>query len=219
MFNDKGKQWITGYKQLGDASKDAHIKREGYMVNDKGKQCIIGYKKLGDANGKLGDNATKDALIKHEGYMVNDQGVRCITGYKKLGNASKDAHIKRKGYVVNDQGVRCSTGYKKLGKKGGAAKAKISRATAMVEHHSHISISAICQRGASMKWEEGSVRMYHHCYDPERSGLAGQKPQQVRGLGLHVCKKCHRTAKKCNEASCLAPACSNKSLMLCEHFH
>jgi len=77
----------------------------------------------------------------------------------------------------------------------------------------------IMQRGASIKWEGEDVKMYHHCYDPERSGLAGQKPRQVKGLGLHVCKKCHRTATKCKQSSCLAPACSNNSLRLCKHLH
>jgi len=124
-----------------------------------------------------------------------------------------------KGYMVNDQGVRTSAAHTRLSKKGAAARSNSARATALGEHHSHICISAIFQRGASIKWKGEIVRMYHYCYDPERSGLAGQKPQQVKGLGLRVCKKCHRTAKKCKEASCLAPACSNNSLILCKHLH
>jgi len=147
--------------------------------------------------------------------MVNDKGVMCITGYKNLGDlasaASKNAHIKREGYMVNDMGERCITGHHNQGEEGARVpvRDKNSRATALGEYHSHICISAICQRGVSIKWKGGNVRMYHHCYDPEQSGLAGQKPRQVRGLGLHVCKKCHRTAQKCRETSCLAPACSN----------
>ena len=185
------------------------------MVNDKGKQCITGYHNLGDA--------TKKAHIKRKGYMVNDKGTRCITGYHNLGYlggaGAKDKYIQREGYMVNDKGTRCSTAYQRLSKKGVEAKAKISAATAMGEHHSHICISAIRQRGASIKWEDGLVRMYHHCYYPEQSGLVGQKPRQVRGLGLHVCKNCHRTARECNEASFLVSACSSNSLKLCEHLH
>jgi len=167
MVNDKGVWCITGYKNLGDVSKEAHIKREGYMVNDKGVLCITGYKLLGNSYGKLGSNALKDMLIKREGYMVNNKGVLCITGYTNLGDVSKDAHIEREGYVVNDKGVRCITGYKNLGKEGAEARAKNARATALSEHHSHICISAICQKGVSIKWEGEDVRMYHHCYDPE----------------------------------------------------
>jgi len=150
-------------------------------------------------------NTIKDAHIKRKGYMVNDKGVRCIIGYKNLGDlggaASKAAHIEREGHMVNNKGVRCITGYKNLGDAGAEARAKKTRATALGEHHSHICISAICQKGASIKWKGKDVRMYHHCYDPDRSGLAGQKPRQVKGLRLHVCKKWHRTAKKCKETS------------------
>jgi len=132
---------------------------------------------------------------------------------------SKDALIERKGYVVNDKGVQCITGYKNMSTAGTEARAKKVRATALGEHHSHTCISAICQVGASTKWEGENVRLFHHCYDPEQSGLAGHKPRQVKGLGLNVRKKCHRTTKKCKETSCLAPACSNNSLILLEgHF-
>ena len=159
--------------------------------------------------------------------MFNKKGVLCIAAYHKLsnvwgkvvGNASKDAFIEHEGYMFNDKAVLCSAAHSKLAKKGGATMAKISRATAMDENHSHICTSALCQSGASIRWERGKARMQHHCYHPERSGLEGQKPQQVQGLWLHVCKKCHRTAKKCTEASCVAPACSNNSLTLCKHLH
>jgi len=123
---------------------------------------------------KMG-NLSKDAFIEREGHMVNDKGVRCITGYHKMGNLSKDALIKREGHMVNDKGVPCITGYHIMSKRGNTAKGKVHKATALGEHHSHMCISAICQRGASIKWEDGYPKIFHHRFDPERSGLAGQK--------------------------------------------
>jgi len=97
--------------------------------------------------------------------------VPSITGYKNLGDlgraAIKAALIRREGHVVKDKGVRCITGYQRISKKGNMARETIARATAVGDHHSHICISAICQRVASIKWEGEDVRMYHHCYDPE----------------------------------------------------
>ena len=180
--------------------------------------CVTGAGFKG-ARGVRNGNASKAAHIEREGHMINDKGVLCITGYHILGNATKAAHIKREGHMVNDKGVRCITGYQRISKKGNTAKGKIAIATTLGEHHLHICISAICQRGASIKCDGEDFRMYHHCYDPEPSGLAGQKPRQVKGLGLHVCKKCHKTAKQCKETICLAPACRNNSLKLCKHLH
>jgi hypothetical protein len=51
MFNTKGVLCIAGYNKLGNASKDAHIEREGYMFNKKGVLCIAAYHKLGNVWG------------------------------------------------------------------------------------------------------------------------------------------------------------------------
>jgi len=169
------------------------VLQQDYLIGAgfKGARCV--------RNGNLGGAATKAASIEREGHMVSDKGKLCITGYHNLGGlggaVSTAALIKRDGYMINDKGVRTSAAHNRLGEIGVEARDKIARASAMSEHHSHICISTLCQRGASINWEGQNVRLFHLCYDPEQSGLAGQKPQQVRGLGLHVCKKCHRTAR------------------------
>jgi len=219
MVNNKGKLCVTGYHNLGNATKAAHIEREGHMVNNKGKLFVTGYHNLDNSDRA----ANKAAHIEREGHMVNDKRKLCVAGYHNLGGlggaVSTTALIKRDCYMINDKGVRTSTAHNRLGKIGAEARDKIARATVLSEHHSHICISALCQSGASVKWEGQNVRLFHLCYDPEQSGLAGQKPRQVKGLGLHVCKKCHKTARKCKETSCLAPATHNNSLMLCKHLH
>jgi len=134
------------------------IESGGYILNDKDKWCIQGYQDLGD----LGGAARKAALIESEGYMVNTKGVVCSTGYHKLGNLRKAALVESEGYMVNDKGVVCSTGYHKLGKLGGAGKANISAVNALGEHHTHICISVLCQRGASVKLENGYAILVHH---------------------------------------------------------
>ena len=101
--------------------------------------------------GNFGGAARKDALIESEGDIVNEHGVRFITGYHKMGNSRKDAIIKREGHMVNEQGVRCITGYHIMSKRGNTAKGKVHETTSLGEHHSHICISVICQRGASIK--------------------------------------------------------------------
>ena len=85
--------------------------------------------------------------------MVNDKGVSCITGYHNLGDASKDALIKREGYMVSDKGVRTSAAHTRLGNKGAEARSKNARATALGEHHSHMRICVLWQRGASVTWQ------------------------------------------------------------------
>jgi len=141
-------------------------------------------------NGDLGGAATKAALIESEGYMFNKHDKLCITEYHKKA------------------------------KLGGAALAKIFVADALGEHHTRICISALCQRGASVKWEKAYPVVVHLCYDPQQSGVAGQPPRQKKGLKLHVCKKCQRTAKDCKGgAGCRALACSNTSLKSCQHLH
>jgi len=148
-----------------------------------------------------------------------DKGVWCIKGYNDLGNLSKDALIQRDGHMVNDKGVRCITKYHEMANLGNTAKGKVHEANALGEHHSHVCISAICQRGASIKWQNGYPIICHHSYDPQQSGLAGQKARQLKGLKWRICKKCDRTAKECKGAGCLAPACRNNSLKSCQHLH
>jgi len=121
--------------------------------------------------------------------------------------------------MVNDKGEWCIKGYYDLSNLGNTAKGKVHEANALGEHHSRICISAICQRGASIKWQNGYPTIFHHCYDPQQSGLAGQKARQKKGLKLHICKKCHRTAKECKGAGCLALACRNNSIKSCQHLH
>ena len=188
----------------GNLRKDALIESEGYMLNDQGKLCIKGYNDLG--------NLRKDAL-----NMVNNKGEWCIKGYQDLGNLTRDANIKRDGHMVDDKGVQCITKYHEMSNLAHAAKGKVHEANALGEHHSHECISAICQKGVSIKWRDGYPINCHHCYDSQQSGLAGQKPRQVKGLKLHLCKKCHRTAKECKGTGCLAPACRNYSLKSCQH--
>jgi len=170
-------------------------------------------------NGDLGGAATKAAFITHEGHMVNDKGVRCITGYHELSNSRKAALIKREGHMVNAKGVLRITGYHKLGEKGNMARGKKCNTIALGEHHLHICTSAICQSGASITWEKGFPKIQHHCCDPEQSGLTEQKARKVKVLGLHICKKCHRTAQECKGTCCLASSCRSNSLKLCQHLH
>jgi len=118
---------------------------------------MTGYHKLG----KLGGAATKAAHIEREGYIINEHGKECITGFHKLGNASKAAHIEREGYIINEHGKQCITGLRDIGILGGAAHAKIHTAKALDEHHTHICISALCERGVSVRWEKGYAVFEH----------------------------------------------------------
>jgi len=215
MIEDKGVLCIKGYHDLGNLRKDALIKSGDYMINDKGVLCIKGYHDLGN----LGGVAHKDALIESNDHMVNDKGERCIKGYQDLGNLRKDALIERQGHMANAKGKWVITGYSKLAKKGNTTKAAKHDAIALGEHHSRICISAICKRGASIYWEKGYPKIHHHYHDPEKSKLAGQKARREKGLLLHVCKKCHRTAKQCNGTSWLASACRSNNLKICQHLH
>ena len=96
--------------------------------------------------------------------MVNEHGVRCITGYHKLGNLSKDVMVENDGHVVNDKGVVCSKAYHELGILGSNARGQVHEDHALGEHHSHIcGISAISQRGASIKSENGYPVILHRC--------------------------------------------------------
>jgi len=86
------------------------------------------------------------------------------------GNLSKAAKIESGGYMFNEHDKLSITGYNKLDNLGGAALAKICAADALGEHHTHICISALCQRGASVKWKNGHPVVFHLCYDPQQSG-------------------------------------------------
>jgi len=150
------------------------------------------------------------------------KGARCVRNGNMGGAARKDALIESGGYIMmfNEHDKLRITGYHEMAILGGAALAKICAADALGEHHTHICISALCQRGASVRWEKGYPVVFHLFYDPQQSGLAGQPPRQKKGLKLHVCKKFHRTAKECKGgAGCRAPACSNTSLKSYQHLH
>jgi len=197
MINKRGKECITGYHEMGNvggaANKAAHIETGGHMINKRGKECITGFHELGS----LGGVATKAALIERGGHMINKRGKECITGYHEMGNVSKVARIERGGHMVNKHGKECITAFHDMGNLAGAANVKIRAAKALDEHHTHICISALCRRGVSVRWEKGYPVYGHHCYDPQLSGMEGQKPKQKKGLTLQMCKKCHRTAKDC----------------------
>ena len=120
-------------------------------------------------------NLRKDALIESGGYIVNDKGVLCIKGYHDLGNLCKDALVESGGYMINNKGVRCIKKYHEMSNLGNTAKGQVHKANALGEHRLHICISVISQRGASIKWQDGNPILCHHCYDPQQSGLAGQK--------------------------------------------
>jgi hypothetical protein len=119
--------------------------------------------------------------------------------------------------MFNEKGVPRITANHRAAQRGGAARATKSRAIAMDENRSHMCTSALCQSGASIAWQGRNFRMRHYCYDQERSGLKGQKTKSVAALGLHMCN--NSCGKECQEASCVAPACSNNSLVLCRHLH
>jgi len=163
--------------------------------------------------------ATKAAHIEREGHMINEHGKQCITGFHKLGNVNKAALIERDGYIRNDKGRLCIKGYRDIAIKGGAALAKICAAQALDEHHTHICISALCRRGVSVRWEKGYPVFEHLCYDPQLSGLEGQKPRQKKGLKLHMCKKCHRTAKECKKGAGCRATCNTTNRKSCQHLH
>ena len=145
------------------------------------------------------------------------KGARSVQNGDLGGAARKDALIESGGHMVNAKGVRCIIGYNKISKKDTTARGEKYDAIALGEHHSHICISALCRRGASIYWEKRYPKIQNRCYEPEQSKLTGQKARKVKGLLLRVCKKCHKTAKKCNGTSCLAPACRSNNLKLCQH--
>jgi len=198
----------------GAATKASHIEREGYMINEYGKQCITGFHKLGAA--------TKAAHIEREGYMINKHSKQCITGFHKLGDlggtANKAALVESSGHTLNSKGKLCIQGFRDLGSLG-TASAKIHTAKALDEHHTHICISALCQRGVSVRWEKGYPVFQHSCCDPQLSGLEGQKTRQKKGSKLQMCKKCHRMAKDCKGGVGCRATCNTTNRKSCQHLH
>jgi len=139
--------------------------------------------------------------------------------FHKLGNLNKAALIEREGYMINEHGKQCITGFHKLGaaSTGPAVMCKLRAAKALDEHHTHICISALCHRGASVKWENGFQIFVHHCYEPKLSGLEGQQTRQKKGLKLHICKKYHRTAKECQDGARCRATCHTTNRKSCQH--
>jgi len=174
-----------------------------------------GYHKLG--------NVTKDALIEKDGYMTNKRGKAVSTGFHELGKvggaAAKDVLVEKDGYMTNKRGKEVSTGFHELGSLGGAAHALIFAATALGEHHTHICISAVCRRGASVSWQKGFRVYVYWCYDFELSGVEGQTPKQQRGMRTRMCKKCHRLAKHCAGRDQCRVTCNTTSRKSCQHLH
>ena len=127
------------------------VESSGYTFNDKGKLCIKGYKEMGDVGGA----ARKAQLVESGGYAFNDKGKLCIKGHKEMGDvggAGRTAQlVESGGYAFNDKGKLCIQGYVDMAIKGGAEHGKICAAKALDEHHTHICISALCCRGASVK--------------------------------------------------------------------
>jgi len=151
--------------------------------------------------------------------VINEHGKECITGYNRLGNLSKPAHIEKEDHIINKRGKKFITGFYDLGTLGGEATSKISAAKALDEQHTHICISALCRRGASVHWSLGYSSYQHHYYDPQLSGMEEQKPKQKRGLKLHKCKKCHRTAQHCEGGDRCRVTRNITNGKSCQHLH
>jgi len=142
-----------------------------------------------------------------------------------LGNVRKAQLAESGGYTRNDKGKLCIQGYMDFGSMGGAvstgpaAHAKICAAKALDGHHTHICISALCHMGAAVSWEKGYPVFGHLCYDPQLSGLEGQQSRQKKGLKLHMCKKCHRTAQECKGGAGCWATCNTTNRKSCQHLH
>jgi len=163
---------------------------------------------------KFNEMSTIGPWIDRQGMLqwdyVSGAGFKGSRSVRK-GDLRKDALIESDGNMLNDKGEWCIKGYRDMGILGNTVKGKVHKANALGKHHTHICISAICQRGASISWQKGYPVIFHHCYDPEQSGLAGQTARSKKGLQLHICKQCHRTAQECEGTGCLAP-CRNSRL-------
>ena len=114
-------------------------------------------------------------------------------------------------------------GFHEIGILGGEAKARIFAATALGEHHTHICISALCRRGASVTWHKQTNKDYreygHFCYDFDLSVVAGQQPKRKRGMKSVMCKKCHRLAQYCAGGDSCRVTCNTPSHKSCQHLH
>ena len=155
--------------------------------------------------------------------MTNKRGKVVIAGYYDLGNLRSDALIEKDGYVTNKHGKEVVAGFHEMGILSAQAKARIHEATALGEHHTHICISALCQRGASVRWSKGKKKDYpvyeHLCYDYAHSGAAGQTPKQYKGMKHHMCKKCHRLAGHCAGGDGCRVSCNTSNHKQCQHLH
>jgi len=217
----KGARSVRNGNLGGAARRSQLVESCGYAFNDKGKLCIQGYMDLGD----LGGTACRGQLVESGGYAFNDKGKLCIQGYMDLGDLRKAQLAESGGYAFNDKGKLCIQGYRDLGRKGAAVStgsavaAKICAAKALDEHHTHICISALCHRGASVSRQNGYAVFVHLCCDPQLSGLEGQQPRRKSGLKLHMCKKCHRTAKECKGGAGCRATCNTTNRKSCQHLH
>jgi len=147
------------------------------------------------------------------------KGARSVRNGNLGGAATKAAHIERGGHMINKHGKECITGLRDVGILGGVASREIHMAKALDEHHTHICISALCRRGVSVRWEKGRAVYAHHCYDPQLSGMEGQKAKQKKGLTLQMCKKCHRTANECKGGDRCRATCNTTNRKSCQHLH
>jgi len=203
----------------GRLNRDAHIEKEGFMINDRGKEVITGFHKLGMLN--------RDAHIEKEGFMINDRGQEVITGFYELGKlggaASRDALIAKGGYMINKHGKEVIACFHNTGALGLAAQGRDHAATALGDHHTHICISVLCQRGASVTWSKGTKKDYpvyaHLCYDFAHTGAQGQTPKQYKGMKHHMCKKCHRLAGHCAGGDGCRVSCNTPNHKSCQHLH
>jgi len=186
-------------------------------------------------NGRVGGAANRDALIKTGGYMINDRGQEVIAGFHELGKlggklggaANRDALIETGGYTIGKHGKKVIAGFQDISSLGLATQGRDRAATALGGHHTHICISALCQRGASATWTKGTnkgpkkdYRVYAHlCYDFAHSGAEGQTPKQQKGMKNHMCKKCHRLAGHCAGGDGCRVSCNTSSHQSCQHLH
>jgi len=178
----------------GAAAKAALIESGGYMFNTQDKLYITGYHKLGN----LGGAATKAALIESGGYMFNEQDKLRFTGYHKLGNLAKAT-------LIESGGATCSTSRTYCASQGTTSWAlwaplRTEKFTRPLQWESIIHLSASLLYATRVRQSNGSrvtlwfstVAMIHSNQDWQDS-----RRDKTKGLKLHVCKKCHRTAQNC----------------------
>jgi len=103
---------------------------------------------------KLKEMSTIGPWIDRQGMLQWDyvsgagfKGAHRVRNGNLGGAVRKDAMVENDGHMVNDKGVLCSRVYHELGILSSNARGQVHEANALGEHHSHICISAICQRG------------------------------------------------------------------------